>query len=121
MEMYSISSKLKNLRENRNMAQNEVAEYLGTSQQNYSRYENGRRDLPIRYLEPLTNLYHVSADYLLGLSITPKDFSIVSGIITDKEQLQKIENKIASFKPENLALLLDYIEDLYYKQNKTME
>ena len=71
MEMYSISSKLKNLRENRNMAQNEVAEYLGTSQQNYSRYENGRRDLPIRYLEPLTNLYHVSADYLLGLSITP--------------------------------------------------
>lgn len=118
MEMYSISSKLKNLRESRNMAQNEVAEYLGTSQQNYSRYENGKRDLPIRYLEPLANLYHVSADYLLGISVTSKDLSAITGIASDKGQFQGIGKKISSFQADTLVLLLDYIDYLDYKQNK---
>lgn len=121
MEPYSIYNKLKDLRENYDLTRKEVAECIGISPQNYNRYENGTREIPLHCVASLAKLYNVSADYLLGLSITPKDFSIVSGIITDKEQLQKIEDKIASFKPENLALLLDYIEYLYYKQNKPME
>lgn len=121
MEMYSICSKLKNLRENRNMKQNEVAEYLGISQQNYSRYENGKRDLPIRHLEPLSKLYDVSAGYLLGLSVNKKELSILTGAISDKEQSKGIEEKIASLRPENLTLLLEYIDYLNYKQNKDSE
>lgn len=67
MKIYSLSNRLKNLRENQNLKQTDVAEYLRISQQSYSRYENGKRELPIYYLEPLSKLYNVSTDYLLGI------------------------------------------------------
>nr|WP_155202750.1 helix-turn-helix transcriptional regulator [Ruthenibacterium lactatiformans] len=49
------------------MTQKEIAQYLGTTQQVYSRYENGENELPVRHLIALCRYYHVSADYLLGL------------------------------------------------------
>lgn len=45
-----------------------VANYLGTSQTMYARYERGANELPIRHLLSLCKLYHVSSDYILGLS-----------------------------------------------------
>ncbi|HIU33009.1 MAG TPA: helix-turn-helix transcriptional regulator, partial [Candidatus Pullichristensenella excrementigallinarum] len=44
-----------------------VAAVLGTTQQVYSRYENGINELPIRHLKTLCQYYNVSADYVLGL------------------------------------------------------
>ena len=45
-----------------------VSNYLGTSQTMYARYERGANELPIRHLLSLCKLYHVSSDYILGLS-----------------------------------------------------
>jgi transcriptional regulator with XRE-family HTH domain len=59
---------IRELREMHNMSQYEVAEYLGTSQTMYARYENGLSKLPIRHLMMLVKLYGVSADYILGIS-----------------------------------------------------
>lgn len=55
------------LREDRDLRQAEIAAVLGTTQQVYSRYENGVNELPIRHLIALCRYYRVSADYVLGL------------------------------------------------------
>ena len=52
--------------------QQEVADYLGTSQTMYARYERGANELPIRHLIRLCEYYHVSSDYFLGLSQNKK-------------------------------------------------
>lgn len=59
---------IKNLREDSDYTQEYVATYLGTSQTMYARYERGANELPLRHLIKLCKLYHVSADYILGLS-----------------------------------------------------
>ncbi len=58
---------MRDLREDADMTQQQVAEYLGTSQTMYARYERGANELPIRHLQALCRLYHVTADYLLGI------------------------------------------------------
>lgn len=59
---------MRELREDHDLTQQEVAEYLGTSQTMYSRYERGANELPIHHLIALCRFYKVSADYFLGLS-----------------------------------------------------
>lgn len=64
------AQKLKNLREDADKTQAEIAAILGTTQQYYANYEAGKRPLPIDRLRTLCRYYKVSADYILGL---PKD------------------------------------------------
>lgn len=59
---------IRELREDRDLKQYEIAAILGTTQQVYSRYENGLNEMPIRHLATLCSYYRVSADYVLGLS-----------------------------------------------------
>ena len=58
---------LKALREDRDLSQKEIAEYLGTTQLVYSRYETGINEIPVRQIIKLCKLYGVSADYILGI------------------------------------------------------
>ena len=55
------------LREDRDLKQSAVARVLGTTQQVYSRYENGINEMPIHHLRTLCEYYNVSADYVLSL------------------------------------------------------
>ena len=59
---------IRNLREDADKTQAQIAEVLGTSQTMYARYERGANELPIRHLITLSRYYHVSTDYILGLS-----------------------------------------------------
>ena len=59
---------MRELREDRDLKQAAVASVLGISQQVYSRYETGTNEMPIHHLIKLCRYYHVSADYILGLS-----------------------------------------------------
>ncbi len=59
---------MRDLREDSDKTQRDIAEYLGTTQQVYSRYENGENEIPIRHIISLCRYYNVSADYLLGLT-----------------------------------------------------
>ena len=59
--------RIRDLREDRDKTQQEIAQVLGTSQTMYARYERGANELPIRHLLALCELYGVSADYLLGI------------------------------------------------------
>ncbi|MBP3666825.1 MAG: helix-turn-helix transcriptional regulator [Clostridia bacterium] len=66
------TKRLRDLREDHDMTQQEIAEILGTSQTMYARYERGANELPIRHLLTLCNHYGVSADYILGRTNNPK-------------------------------------------------
>ena len=59
---------LRDLREDADKTQTQIAEVLGTSQTMYARYERGANELPIRHLLKLCHYYQVSSDYFLGLS-----------------------------------------------------
>ena len=60
--------RIKDLREDRDITQREIAEYLHVKQNTYSQYENGQRQLPIECLIALARYYQVSTDYILGLT-----------------------------------------------------
>lgn len=57
---------IRDLREDNDLTQSQVAEYLGTSQTMYARYEREASELPVRHLLKPCELYGVSADYILG-------------------------------------------------------
>ena len=59
--------KLRDLREDHDKTQLDIANILGTSQTMYARYERGANELPIRHLITLCKYYNVSSDYILGL------------------------------------------------------
>ena len=59
---------LRELREDRDLMQADIAAVLKTTQQVYSRYEKGVNELPLYRLKKLCEYYQVSADYILGLS-----------------------------------------------------
>ncbi len=58
---------MRDLREDHDMTQAQVARLLGTSQTMYSRYERGANELPLHHLIKLCEIYHVPADYILGI------------------------------------------------------
>ena len=66
MELYV--KRIRDLREDSDKTQQEIANALGTSQTMYARYERGANQLPIHHLLTLCKYYKVSADYILGLT-----------------------------------------------------
>ena len=70
-EVSSMYRRIRDLREDRDLKQRQLAEYLNCSQQVYSNYELGQRDIPTDVLIQLSAFYNVSVDYLLGLTSNP--------------------------------------------------
>lgn len=60
--------RMRALREDHDLTQTDIAKMLGIAQTTYSQYELYKRPMPIEYLVALCKYYHVSADYMLGLS-----------------------------------------------------
>ena len=59
--------RLKNLREDKDLSQNQIAEYLHCSQSAYSRIESGNQDIHTPVLKQLAKLYQVTTDYILEM------------------------------------------------------
>ena len=70
--MTSYAKRIRDTREDRDIKQEHIAQVLHTSQSYYSKYELGKRPLPIEHLITLCKLYDLSADYLLGFTDEPK-------------------------------------------------
>ena len=60
--------RIKDLREDHNLTQADVAKYLNVKQNTYSQYENGQRQLPLSCLVALAKFYQTSTDYILELT-----------------------------------------------------
>lgn len=61
-----LNERLKDIREDADLNQDEMAEILKTTQSNYSRWENGTELIPLRKLNLLCNYFNVSMDYVIG-------------------------------------------------------
>ena len=66
--------RLRDLREDRDMNQTQIAKMLGMSQTGYSKYETGENDIPTTILIKLARFYDTSIDYLLGETDIPKRY-----------------------------------------------
>lgn len=64
--------RIRDMREDSDKTQAQIAEILGIKQQQYSRYENGTDEIPLHYIIVLARYYNVSLDYLVGLIDTPR-------------------------------------------------
>ncbi|MBQ3126740.1 MAG: helix-turn-helix transcriptional regulator [Clostridia bacterium] len=73
--MDSYYRRLRDLREDHEMTQTQVAEYLGMKQSQYCRYERGLRDIPTDILIRLARLYGTSTDYILELTDNSKPYN----------------------------------------------
>ena len=63
--MRTLIEKIRGLREDNDLTQQQIANVLGTSQTMYARYERGANEIPVHHLVALCKFYNVSADYLL--------------------------------------------------------
>ena len=68
-------NRLKDLREDNDLTQREVAKKIGIPARTYSSYENEERSLPIDILKKLALLYNTSSDYIIGLTNNSKPYS----------------------------------------------
>ena len=66
--------RIRDLREDKNMNQTQIANYLGMSQTGCSKYETGENDIPTAILIKLAGFYNTSIDYLLGETDDPKRY-----------------------------------------------
>jgi len=64
--LYVIQN-LRKIRIDRGYSQLDIAEILNTTQQQYSKYENGQNEIPVRHVITLCKFYGISSDWLLGL------------------------------------------------------
>lgn len=66
--------RIKDLREDSDLTQSEIAKYLHIKQNTYSQYETGQRQIPIECLIALAKLYNTSTDYILELTEERKPY-----------------------------------------------
>ena len=69
-----MAYRLRDLREDADLNQTQVAEYLHMSQTGYSKYETGENDIPTQALLKLADFYDTSVDYLLGRTDEPRPY-----------------------------------------------
>lgn len=72
LQIMKYYQRLTDLREDAEKTQSQIAELLHTTQQQYSRYERGLREIPFGHMITLAKYYNVSLDYLAGLTDTPR-------------------------------------------------
>lgn len=66
--------RIREIREDRDLSQKEISELLMCDQSLYSKYELGKRELPLRIAAKLAEYYGVSVDYLIGLTDIPEPY-----------------------------------------------
>lgn len=74
-DLVTMYKRIRELREDNDLLQRQLAEYLNCSQVAYSRYELGTRDIPTEVLIALADFYNTSTDYLLGRTTQKKPYN----------------------------------------------
>lgn len=70
--MKTYIDRIRELREDNDLTQKDIAKVLDTTQQVYSRYEKGENEIPVRHIITLAKFYNVTTDYIFGLSNTKR-------------------------------------------------
>lgn len=78
--MKDYRQRMRDLREDHDLKQETIAKYLGVNQSYYSKYELGKKPLPLEKFILLCEFYNVSADYILGFTDEERPLDIKKGI-----------------------------------------
>ena len=71
-----IYKRIRDLREDKDLTQTEIARILNITQRTYSRYENDERQIPTEFLSSLADFHHTSVDYLIGRTDQRKPYPL---------------------------------------------
>ena len=110
--MKELRMVIKDWREDNDIKQKTVAEYLGVSQQTYSNYENGHREIPIWVVLKLSRYYKVSTDYLLGADSGYLGNTNLSGKYLGDTTLHDVVYELQQLDTADRRDLLKYIQFL---------
>ena len=107
--MKSTMEILRGLREDRDLKQSNIADIIGTTQQQYSKYETGESELPLRALSILADFYNVSADYLLGRTECREGIAALNKVIVDGTTAGSLLSSVLSLDTSGKRAVLEYI------------
>ena len=88
--------RIKNLREEKDLAQKDLANILGIDRSTYSSYEIGRDTIPLKHLNTLCNYFDISIDYAMGLTKTTKYKNS-----SDEINMKKVSERLKNIRKEN--------------------
>lgn len=114
--MKELRELLRDLRNDHDLKQKTVATHLGISQQTYSNYENGQREIPIWAVTALAKYYKVSTDYLLGINNSCLDNTNLKNHYLPNVTMHDIMYDIQTLNKNSRKDLLRYIQYLKYLQ-----
>lgn len=100
---------LRGLREDRDRKQSDIANLIGTTQQQYSKYETGESELPIRALVILADYYNVSADYLLGRTACKEGIAVLNQPVLDGSTAGALLSSVLSLSEGGRRAILEYV------------
>ena len=104
-------NRIKDLREDCDKTQQELADYLGTSSQHYGKYELGNAEIPFERAIMLAKYYNVSLDYIAGLTNNKRGLS--QGSLSEKQQeLIEYIGKLSDEEKAKLEKLLKIISEI---------
>ena len=118
--MKSVMDLFRELREDRDCSQSDIAAILGISQQHYSKYETGEYELPLRHFITLAKFYGVSADYLIGRCSYDEKKPLDMVYVTCDYTCEKLVQDTLSLSEHGRKAVVEYVElqRLKEKQNQ---
>lgn len=115
--MRNTAQIIRDLREDNDLKQSDLAKVLSVSQQYYSKYEMGQYELPIRHIITLAKFYNISADYLLGLT----DYSDMLGNSDISTPTKILVNDILELSDKSKKAVKDYVELLKLRETMSKD
>lgn len=116
--MKTLNTILRDLREDNDIKQETIANYLGISQQTYSNYENGKREIPIEAVRKLAQYYKVSTDYLLRSDTSYLGSLDMNAAYIDNLTMHDIVYNIQTLNEEERKDLVKFINFLHHNPDK---
>lgn len=116
--MKSVIERFRDLREDRDRTQRDIAAILGISQQHYSRYETGEYELPLRHFITLAEYYGVSADYLIGRCVYDTKEPLETVYVTRDYSCEKLIQDTLSLSEHGRESVVEYIGMHKLKEKK---
>jgi len=114
----SVIDLLRELREDHDYSQSDIAEVLGISQQHYSKYEIGEYELPLRHFITLAEYYGVSADYLIGRCSYGEKTPMEMIYVTRDCTCEKLIQNTLSLSEHGRQSVVEYVELQRLKEQK---
>ena len=104
--------RLRDLREDNDRSQSEIAEILNTSREQYSRWESGKRELPVHNFIALARYYSVSLDYLAGLVSEPRKLECTEPYMCYYKRLRELRKNNGKSQSE-ISEILNTLQEQY--------